>query len=427
MAQCFHFMSCEIFNQILASKKYVCRSKAVQIRMNLSIIEDWVREQQPDLPIHLTSHFAPLIQLLQLLQCVSQLNELATFVGTTTGFDLLNPLQIKRCVLNYRYEVDEPRLSDEVEKYTIQLAHDAMHRDTLQRKRASDVGDGGHIMDLSTSKRNSMKPLPRNMDSMQHQKPKQGSPVGSNSNSRRQSQVSTRPTSVSSLGSLIMSRLTSGSSALVDGHQQQQQQQQKPSSGLDETNHGSRYRWDDDDDDDDDKGDEDKTTIESEDDVQDDHEDRRGRLDEMRDSKYMLPFSLPTSTTMIHYASYQQQQLHSQLSLSQPQCHPQQCGDEISNDNHSYNFDDDDDDTRRFALYDLETAQSIYEQVRLTKGVAEREKKYKERMVIPTIPQDWMDRLDRCHEDTYLQTIDNHGTEIGIPHSHGTRKSLDIC
>ncbi|ORZ18446.1 hypothetical protein BCR42DRAFT_410851 [Absidia repens] len=440
MAQCFHFMSCEIFNQILTTKKYVCRSKAVQIRMNLSVIEDWVREQQPFLPVHLTSHFAPLIQLLQLLQCVSQLNELTTFVGTTIGFDLLNPLQIKRCVLNYRYEVDEPRLSDEVEKYTIQMAYDAMHRGTLQQTRESDVGGGGYIMELSASKRNSMKPFSRNMDSVQQQKPKQESPVGSNSNSRRQSQVSTRPTSISSLGSLIMSRLTNGSSALVDDRQQQQQK--KTSNGLDETNQGSRYRWDDDDDvdnDDADKGDDNHSTTESEDDVHDDHEDGRGRLEEMRDSKYMLPFSLPTSTAMIHYASYQQQQLHIQFSLSQSQRHPQQHGDNVSDDNRSYNFgdydyDDDDDgdgDTRQLVrnkkLYDLEMSQSIYEQVRQTKRAAEREKRSKERMVIPTISQNWMDRLDRCHEqETCLQTSDNHGTEAGIYHPHGTRRTLDV-
>ncbi|KAI8083136.1 uncharacterized protein BX664DRAFT_267646, partial [Halteromyces radiatus] len=122
IAQFFHFMSCELFNRILMNKKYMCRSKALQVRMNLSIIEDWVREQQPYLPIHLTSYFDPLIQLLQLLQCVSQLNDLTTFIGTLHGFELLNPLQIRRCVLNYRYEVDEPRLPDQVEKYTIQLA-----------------------------------------------------------------------------------------------------------------------------------------------------------------------------------------------------------------------------------------------------------------------------------------------------------------
>ncbi|OAD71511.1 hypothetical protein PHYBLDRAFT_97900, partial [Phycomyces blakesleeanus NRRL 1555(-)] len=123
-AQFFHFFACEMFNRILMNKKYVCRSKALQIRMNLSVVEEWVHDNG----FHgaVGPFFGPLIQLLQLLQCVSQLDDLELFVKTTKAFDLLNPLQIKRCVLQYRYEVSETRLPDEIEKYAMQIAQDTV-------------------------------------------------------------------------------------------------------------------------------------------------------------------------------------------------------------------------------------------------------------------------------------------------------------
>ncbi|CAO3599301.1 unnamed protein product [Absidia cylindrospora] len=407
IAQFFHFMSCEIFNRILTNKKLLCRSKALQIRMNLSIIEDWVREQQPYLPIHLTSYFDPLIQLLQLLQCVSQLNELATFVGTTTGFELLNPLQIRRCVLNYRYEVDEPRLPDEVEKYTVQLAHNAVNntanssmgsnaisRNNSQRKRSN-----GQTMERSSSK----------CSINNKSRTTQGSsPMDSTTSSRRESHVSSRPTSVSSIGSLIMARWTSSTPP-----DDQRQQQKEEGSG----------RWDDedlDDDDDDNDDDDDGPFMASDDDDNNDDDDGRDWIEEKRDSKYMLPFSLPTSTTMIHYASYQQQQ-------------QQQIGPLRLELHHQYHDDDDDDDDNNVKLltattnkmHDLMVSESIYEELRQKKGASEREKMVKERSVIPTIPQDWMDRLDR-RQDIYKSGDDDDSADIG--HSlHGSRRAMEVC
>ncbi|KAG0181014.1 hypothetical protein DFQ29_009548 [Apophysomyces sp. BC1021] len=120
LAQFFHYTSCELFNRILTNKKMLNRSKAVQIRMNLSHVEDWIRHNH--LPSSLISYFNPTTQLLQLLQCLSQLDDLESFVTTVKKFDALNSLQIKRCVVNYRYEVNEPRLPDEVEKFVIQMA-----------------------------------------------------------------------------------------------------------------------------------------------------------------------------------------------------------------------------------------------------------------------------------------------------------------
>ncbi|KAI7907010.1 DIL domain-containing protein [Cokeromyces recurvatus] len=112
--QIFHYLSDEVFNRILTYKKYLCRSKALQIRMNISILEDWVHKNK--LPTNLNYCFEPLIQLLQLLQCLSQMNDVTLFSSTVETFDKLNALQVKRCVQSYRYEVSETRLSEQIEK-----------------------------------------------------------------------------------------------------------------------------------------------------------------------------------------------------------------------------------------------------------------------------------------------------------------------
>ncbi|KAI7878498.1 hypothetical protein K492DRAFT_132656 [Lichtheimia hyalospora FSU 10163] len=124
LAQFFHYMSCELFNRILTNKKLLCRSKALQIRMNLSHVEDWITQEH--LPSSLASYLEPTTHLLQLLQCLTQLPDLVSFIHTAKTFDSINALQIKRCVTNYRYEVNEPRLPDEIEKYALQIAEDTM-------------------------------------------------------------------------------------------------------------------------------------------------------------------------------------------------------------------------------------------------------------------------------------------------------------
>lgn len=130
MAQFFHYLSCELFNRVLTYKKYLCRSKALQLRMNLSGIEEWVRIHH--LPSSLYMAFEPLNQLLQLLQCLSQMNDTIIFRSTVQTFDKLNPLQVKRCVQNYRYEVSEPKLSESIEKLANQMALDHQQQQQQQ-------------------------------------------------------------------------------------------------------------------------------------------------------------------------------------------------------------------------------------------------------------------------------------------------------
>lgn len=137
MAQFFHYLSCEIFNRVLTYKKYLCRSKALQVRMNLSALEDWVRIEK--LPSSLNQSFEPLVQLLQLLQCLSQLDDVLLFSSTIQTFDKLNALQVKRCVQNYRYEVSESRLPDQVTDLANQWVVDHQHHWRSQQKSSIEI------------------------------------------------------------------------------------------------------------------------------------------------------------------------------------------------------------------------------------------------------------------------------------------------
>ncbi|KAI8375999.1 uncharacterized protein BYT42DRAFT_573055 [Radiomyces spectabilis] len=295
IAQCFHFLSCEMFNRILTNKNYLCRSKAIQIRMNLTTIEEWVHENK--LPSNLLTYLNPLIQLLQLLQCVSQLDDLMAFIDTTKAFDLLNPLQIKRCVLHYRYEVDEARLPEEIEKYTMQIAKDTI--------RASKV-KGGFSTDGPKSPCRS-----RRVSTM----------------SLGRGTARSRPNSVSSLGSLLLANMV--------GREKRLSLQSESELSA--------------------------ATAEDMDDSPDE-ESTREWIVEKRDSRYLLPFTLPTTNTMFAYT------------WPKPNETMVTTTDSVSL-----------------------IAESIYQEAKQKLG-AQREKSVREQSLVPTIPEDWMDRLDNQHQ-----------------------------
>ncbi|CAO3622326.1 unnamed protein product [Cunninghamella blakesleeana] len=129
-SQCFYYVLSETFNRILMNKKYICRSKALQIKLNLSVLEEWSQHQNQkfDDLLHDSDNESKnicvdrLTQLLQLLQCLSGLNNVDVFTSTCQGFHLLNALQIKKCVVNYRYEVQESQLPKYLEEWVIQRA-----------------------------------------------------------------------------------------------------------------------------------------------------------------------------------------------------------------------------------------------------------------------------------------------------------------
>jgi hypothetical protein len=91
-SQVMFWTSCEIFNRILTRKKYLCRSRAVQINMNLSVLEEWVG--QMGLPRGVQSHLIPVRDLLNWLQCLSSITDFLNLVATIQTLKSINPLQV---------------------------------------------------------------------------------------------------------------------------------------------------------------------------------------------------------------------------------------------------------------------------------------------------------------------------------------------
>nr|KIR88617.1 DIL and ankyrin domain-containing protein [Cryptococcus tetragattii IND107] len=156
-SQIYFWIACELFNRILTRRKYLCRSKALQIRVNLTFLDDWVRVS--GLPAQTSArHFAPLSQLLQWLQCLSQITEFDTLIGTMQSMKAINPLQMRRAVREYRYEVNEGRMSDECAQYLAQLQKDWEKRrvqlsmqEAEHRKSASEWSEGTYGSGMSRS------------------------------------------------------------------------------------------------------------------------------------------------------------------------------------------------------------------------------------------------------------------------------------
>ncbi|GAA5856383.1 hypothetical protein JCM8547_008716 [Rhodosporidiobolus lusitaniae] len=142
-SQLFYWIACEVFNRLLTQRKYLCRSRAMQIRLNASNLEDWARSNR--LPSKMVSvHFTPLNQLLQWLQCLSSESSIDGLIGTVQSLHALNPLQLRRAVREYRYEVDESRMDEDCAQYLVQIQKQ-WERLRMQRKveRLAATGGGG--------------------------------------------------------------------------------------------------------------------------------------------------------------------------------------------------------------------------------------------------------------------------------------------
>jgi hypothetical protein len=64
-----YWTSCEMFNRILQRKKYLCRSRALQIGLNLGVLEEWIRGGTGvGLPREVGSHFQIVKELVTWLQ-----------------------------------------------------------------------------------------------------------------------------------------------------------------------------------------------------------------------------------------------------------------------------------------------------------------------------------------------------------------------
>ncbi|KAF8905495.1 DIL domain-containing protein [Gymnopilus junonius] len=146
-SQVMYWTSCEIFNRIITRKKYLCRSRAVQISMNLTVIEEWIDEM--GLPPGIQIHFAPVRDLLNWLQRLSSIAEFPDLVATIQTMKNINPLQMRRAVRDYKYEVNEGRMTEECIQYLTQLQKDwerhrvklgveAIRKEIVERERDRD-------------------------------------------------------------------------------------------------------------------------------------------------------------------------------------------------------------------------------------------------------------------------------------------------
>lgn len=149
ISQLLYWLGAEIFNRILSTKRYLARTKAMQIRMNVSAVEDWARNnnRQPEHFEHGSTtstgqtimeaarkHLAPVIQLLQWLQCFSSLgDDFESLVTTLLQLQQLTPAQLLHAVKSYRSEVGEKSLTKPATKFLIDLQHDP---DLLYREHA---------------------------------------------------------------------------------------------------------------------------------------------------------------------------------------------------------------------------------------------------------------------------------------------------
>ncbi|TVY32485.1 Dilute domain-containing protein, partial [Lachnellula subtilissima] len=154
LAQLLYWLGAELFNRIMSNRKYLARTKAMQIRMNISSLEEWARSnnRQPEHYEHgsMTSsgeptveaarrHLAPVIQLLQWLQCFSSLgmDDLEALVGTLQQLTRLTYQQLIHAVKHYRPEVGEKGLPKSAMKYLVNLQREAQLRKERQRNAAA--------------------------------------------------------------------------------------------------------------------------------------------------------------------------------------------------------------------------------------------------------------------------------------------------
>jgi hypothetical protein len=150
LSQLIYWLSAELFNRVMSNRKYLARTKAMQIRMNVSSLEDWARlnNRQPE---HfengsMTStgentvdsarrHLEPLVQLLQWLQVFSSLGEdLESLIGTLQQLPRLTPQQLLHAARYYRPEVGEKGLPKSAKNYILHLQKAAADRKAARAK-----------------------------------------------------------------------------------------------------------------------------------------------------------------------------------------------------------------------------------------------------------------------------------------------------
>jgi hypothetical protein len=154
VSQLIYWIGAELFNRVMSNRKYLARTKAMQIRMNISILEDWARTNNRQAEHYEAGemkssgettvdaarrHLAPVIQLLQWLQCFSSLapDDLEALVGTLQQLKRLTPQQLIHAASHYRPEVGEKGLPKSALKYLLAIQKEAAIK--REKRRSKNV------------------------------------------------------------------------------------------------------------------------------------------------------------------------------------------------------------------------------------------------------------------------------------------------
>lgn len=173
----FHYIGCTLFNRIVSSKRYCSRVKGMEIRLNLSHLEDWLRANnfQPffdedgnfntllswkgdgfpdklvEKPVGFLSNVCryngdrrsptdatyymnplyqigvyclqPVIELTEWLQVMTVIQDLDSLQDILEKFEVLASSTIVQVIRNYHYEVEEKKFSKKLKKWLKENPH----------------------------------------------------------------------------------------------------------------------------------------------------------------------------------------------------------------------------------------------------------------------------------------------------------------
>lgn len=172
-----YYIGCHLFNKVIANKKYCSRVKAMEIRLNLSYIQDWLRSNNlqpfieedatfetvlswkgdgfPDSvvdkptgylsnvcrfegdernpfdatyylnPLYKIGQYSlqPIVELAEWLQVMTGIRDLESLKDIFSKFEILASSTMVQCIRNYHYEVDEKKFSKTLKKWLKENQH----------------------------------------------------------------------------------------------------------------------------------------------------------------------------------------------------------------------------------------------------------------------------------------------------------------
>ncbi|KAJ3382831.1 hypothetical protein HDU92_004536 [Lobulomyces angularis] len=147
--QIFFTIGCDTFNTIIKSNMYCCRTKGVQIRVNFSLIEEFIKETfSEETAENFIKHLDTTFQLLQFLQGISSCTDLQGFLENLKSVTKLNLCQVKLVIDNYLYEVGEVSIPEEVRAYVDGVVK-GMKEHSIEKKNSIECDEEENVEDVA--------------------------------------------------------------------------------------------------------------------------------------------------------------------------------------------------------------------------------------------------------------------------------------